>query len=336
MSIIRKLSVLALTAFFAGAAFSGCGGAGQTSSDAGQEEGTVAGKVLTGGGSKVIYIITPARSNPFFRAETEAAAAKAKELGYEVRSSFHDEDETKQSELFDNAISDKAAAIICDHADAGAVEEEIRKARRANIPTFLIDRGIKTEGLAVSRIMANNVQGAKGIAEKFAEAMGKKGQYIELLGIESDPNAQFRSKAFHEVLDRYPEMELVGRETANWEQMEAAQITETFLQTYPELKGIICGNDTMAIGALESVRNAGLTDIAVVGVDGSDEAAAAIKSGSMTGTALQQAALMAEMAVEQADAYLRDGTTGKPERQLVDCVIITKENVDRLKGFVYK
>ena len=44
---------------------------------------------------------------------------------------------------------------------------------------------------------------------------------------------------------------------------------------------------------------------------------------------------MAEMAVEQADAYLKDGTTGLDEKQLVDCIAITKDNVDKLSGFVY-
>ena len=55
----------------------------------------------------------------------------------------------------------------------------------------------------------------------------------------------------------------------------------------------------------------------------------------MTGTALQQCALMAEMAVEQADKYLKEGSTGLEEKQLVDCVAITIENVDKLSAFVY-
>ena len=55
----------------------------------------------------------------------------------------------------------------------------------------------------------------------------------------------------------------------------------------------------------------------------------------MTGTALQQCALIAEMAVQQAHDYLTNGTTGLEEKQLVDCLAITIENVDNLKAFVY-
>ena len=56
----------------------------------------------------------------------------------------------------------------------------------------------------------------------------------------------------------------------------------------------------------------------------------------MTGTALQQAARIAEMSVEQADKYLKTGSTGKDEKQLIDCIAITSKNVDKLHTFVYK
>ena len=132
-------------------------------------------------------------------------------------------------------------------------------------------------------------------------------------------------------------MKMVAQQTANWEQTEANQKVETILQSNPNIKGIICGNDTMAMGAIAAIKNAGLAGkVAVIGVDGSDEAAAAIRDGAMTGTALQQAALISEMAVEQADKYLKSGSTGLDEKQLVDCVIITKDNVAKLKAFVYK
>lgn len=294
-----------------------------------------AAEVLPGGGSNIIYIITPSHSNPFFKTEADAAAAAAEALGYEVKTVSHDDDATKQSELFDNAIADKAAAIICDNAGADATVAAVQKARDAGIPTFLIDREINADGVAISQIVANNYQGAKAIAEEWVEAMGEEGKYAELLGKESDTNAGVRSSAFHEVIDQYDTLEMVAQQTANWEQTEGYEKTETILQSNPEITGIICGNDTMAVGAAEAVKAAGRDDIMIIGVDGSDEAATLIAAGDMTGTALQQCALIAEMAVQQADDYLKNGTTGLEEKQLVDCVAITKDNVGNLKTFVY-
>ena len=48
-----------------------------------------------------IAIITPSHDNPFFKAEADGAAAKAKELGYDTMVLVHDDDANKQSELFD-------------------------------------------------------------------------------------------------------------------------------------------------------------------------------------------------------------------------------------------
>ncbi len=292
-------------------------------------------KVLPGGGSNIIYVITPSHSNPFFKTEADAAEAKAIELGYEVKVASHDDDATKQMQLFENAIADKAAAIICDNAGADATVEAVQKAADAGIPTFLIDREINQDGVAISQIVANNYQGAKAIAEVWVEAMGEEGKYAELLGKESDTNAGVRSAAFHEVIDQYEGLELVATQTANWDQTQGYEKTETILQSNPEITGIICGNDTMAVGAAEACAAAGRSDIKIIGVDGSDEAAALIKEGKLVGTALQQCALMAEMAVVQADDYLKNGTTGLEEKQLVDCVAIWSENVDKLSKFVY-
>ena len=168
----KKICALIASACFMGALFTGCGG-GDKPADGDKKEAKVEdSKPLTGGGSKIVYIITPSHSNPFFKTEADAASAKAKALGYEVKAVSHDDDATKQSELFDNAISDKAAAIICDNAGADATVAAVRKAREANIPTFLIDREINASGVAISQIVANNYQGAKGVAEAFVEAMG--------------------------------------------------------------------------------------------------------------------------------------------------------------------
>ena len=328
--VVMALGTMAL-------AVAGCGGTEQKKPEAKPAAKTeTKAPALKGGGSKIIYIITPSHANPFFKTEADAASAKAKALGYEVKVVSHDDDATKQSSLFDNAISDKAAAIICDNAGADATVAAVKKARDAQIPTFLIDREINGKGIAIAQIVANNYQGAKAIAEVFVEKMGEKGNYAELMGKESDTNAGVRSSAFHEVIDKYKGLKMVAKQTANWEQAEAYQKTETILQSHPDIKGIVCGNDTMAMGAIAAVKNAGLKNVAVIGVDGSDEAAAAIKAGTMTGTALQQAARIAEMSVEQADKYLKTGSTGKDEKQLIDCVAITSKNVDKLHTFVYK
>ena len=164
--------------------------------------------------------------------------------------------------------------------------------------------------------------------------MNYEGKYAELLGLESDTNCQVRSENFHSVIDEYPDLEMVAQQSANWDQTQAYEKAEAILQSNPDITGIICGNDTMACGAIQACIDAGRDDIKVIGVDGSDDAAAYIKSGNMVGTALQQIALITETAVRQADDYLK-GKAPEQEKQLVPCVAITSDNVDKLSGFVY-
>ena len=315
---MKKIVALVLTLILAGCLFAGA----------------MAEELLPGGGSNIIYIITPSTSNPFFNTEQVVGAAKAQELGYEVKCFSHDDDAQTQLQLFEAAIADNAAAIICDNAGADASIEAVQKAVDAGIPTFLIDREINQSGLAVAQIVADNAQGAAAIAEVWVEAMDYEGAYAELLGLESDTNCHVRSENYHAVIDEYDTLVMVAQQSANWDQTEAYEKTEAILQANPEIKGIICGNDTMACGATQACIDAGRTDILIIGLDGSDEAAAYIKSGNMVGTALQQIAAITEMAVEQADAYLK-GTAPETEKQLVPCVAITADNVDNLSAFVY-
>jgi erythritol transport system substrate-binding protein len=285
-------------------------------------------------GKQLIAIITASLDNPFFVTMANTADAEAKKLGYDTWVVSHNDDANKQSELIDTAISKKAAAIILDNAGADASVAAIQKAKDAGIPTFLVDREINKTGVAVSQIVSNNFQGAQLGAQEFVKLMGEKGNYVELTGKESDTNAGVRSQGYHSVLDKYPDMKMVAQQSANWDQNEAFQKMETILQAHPDITGVICGNDTMAVGAAAALKAAGRSDVIVVGFDGSPDAANGIKDGSIQATVLQPIVNLSVMAVDQADKYLKSGSTGVDEKQTVDCILITKDNVANLDNFV--
>jgi erythritol transport system substrate-binding protein len=281
----------------------------------------------------LIAIITPSHDNPFFKAEAEAADKKAKELGYSTLVLVHDDDPNKQSQLFDTAIARGAKAIILDNAGAAASVAPIKRAKDAGIPSFLIDREINETGVAVSQIVSNNYQGAQLGAQEFVKLMGEKGNYAELVGKESDTNAGIRSRGYHDVLDQYPDLKMVARQSANWSQTEAYEKMETILQANPDIRGVISGNDTMAMGAWAALKAANRTDVIVVGFDGSNDVRDSILEDGIKATVLQPAYRQAEVAVEQADKYLKTGSTGQDEKQLMDCVLINKDNAAKLETF---
>ena len=176
--------------------------------------------------ANLIAIITPSHDNPFFKAEADTANTRAKALGYDTIVLVHDDDANKQSELIDTAIARRAKAIILDNAGSEASIAAVRKAKAAGIPSFLIDREINATGVAISQIVSNNYQGAQLGGRAFIKALGEKGNYVELVGREADINAGIRSKGYHDVIDQFPNMKMVARQTANWSQTEAYSVME--------------------------------------------------------------------------------------------------------------
>ncbi|MGI9226936.1 MAG: substrate-binding domain-containing protein, partial [Candidatus Nanopelagicaceae bacterium] len=141
--------------------------------------------------------------------------------------------------------------------------------------------------------------------------------------------------AYHAVIDQIPGFKLLQKETANWDRAQGKAKMELMLQAHPDLQGVIAGNDEMALGAIEALRAAGKLDkVKVLGFDGNDDAVAAVIAGEMVATVLQPIVDGTKAAVNQAHAFLTDGTMPASEKQAIDCILITKENAGKLKGFV--
>jgi erythritol transport system substrate-binding protein len=286
----------------------------------------------------LIVIITPSHSNPFFKTVGDAAFAKAVELGYDALVIQHDDDVVKQSEAFDTAISRKAAAIVCDNAGADATIAPVQAAKAAGIPTFLVDREINSTGDAVAQMVSNNYQGASLVAEYFVECMDGEGNYVEFTGKESDTNAGVRSSGYHGVMDQYEGLKMIEQQSANWSQTEAYEKMESIIQARGagNIKGVICGNDTMAMGVVEACLKAGMKNVIVCGFDGSNDVRDSILRNEIKATGLQPIAYISEQAVLQADQYIKTSKTDKEEKQLLDCVLITKDNAGKLDNFTLK
>lgn len=282
----------------------------------------------------LLYCITPSTANPFFEAIQKACKEEGEALGYTVKCESHDEDASRQAELFDEAIAEGATAIICDNADPDATIEPVERAKEAGIPTFLVDREINREGLCISQIVTDNYQGATAVAQYLVEVTGGEGRYIELLGPENDKNCRIRSEAFHAILDR-TNMEMAAQRSAKWDREEGRIKTAKLLLRYPDITAVVCGNDAMACGAADAVAEANPDhEIFIIGMDGSDEMADNITEGRATATVLQQIDAMTRNAVNQANDYLMKGRTGVEEKQWMDCVLVNKDNADRIEGFV--
>ena len=246
----------------------------------------------------------------------------------------HKGDTNTESNLIDTAITNKSVAIILDPANADGSVGAVKKAVAANIPVFLVNAEINQDGLAKAQLVSNNAQGAAIGAQQWVESVGDKGKYVELFGNPADNNAATRSNGYETVLTQYPDLEKSAQEVANWDRTQGFNKMQSMLQANPDIVGVISGNDEMALGAIAALKEAGKLDqIKVGGFDGSPDAVAAVKAGEMQYTVLQPVATFSAEAVRQADSFIKTGKTGADsEKQLFDCILVTKDNVDDFTG----
>ncbi len=280
------------------------------------------------GGLISIVVIDPA--NPYWLTEGNVAAAEAQKLGYKATVGASKGDTNTESKLIDTAITNKSVAIILDPADASGSVGAVKRAMAANIPVFLVNAEINQEGLAKAQLVSNNAQGAALGGQQWVKMIGDKGNYVELLGNPSDNNAATRSNGYETVLSQFEGLKKVGSQVANWDRTQGHDKMQSLLQAHPDIVGVISGNDEMALGAVAALKEVGkLASVKVGGFDGSPDAAAAIKAGDLQYTVLQPVAVYSKKAVDEADSFIKTGKTGAAsEKQLFDCTLVTKDNVD--------
>ena len=280
----------------------------------------------------LMTIIVNDPSNPYWLTEGKVAQKTAEKLCYTAKVSAHKGDTNTESQLMDTAITNKSKAIILDPANADGSVGSVKKAIAANIPVFIINAELNQSGLAKAQLVSNNAQGAALGAQQWVQQVGDAGDYVELKGPPSDNNAATRANGFETVLSQYPDLKKTGSEVANWDRTQGYNKMQSLLQANPNVKGVISGNDEMALGAIAALKEAGkLKQVTVGGFDGSPDAVDAVKEGTLAYTVMQPVATFAAKAVEQADTFLKTGKTGaSSEKQLFDCVLITKENAAKI------
>ncbi|MBM4467634.1 MAG: D-ribose ABC transporter substrate-binding protein, partial [Chloroflexi bacterium] len=201
--------------------------------------------------------------------------------------------------------------LLINPTDAEAVVPSIEKANVAGIPVFTVDRAT-AGGTIVSHIASDNVAGGKMAGEELARLLGGKGKVVELEGITGTSSARERGQGFNEVIKGYPGIEVVARQTADYDRAKGLMVFENILAAQPNIAGVFAHNDQMILGAIEAAEAAGRTkEIVFVGFDAIDDAVAAVKAGKLAATIAQQPAEMGRLSVEFAAKYLRGETVDK-------------------------
>jgi ribose transport system substrate-binding protein len=248
-----------------------------------------AAPAASGGSGKTIGVSIQNREAQFYQELEAGLRAEAQKYGYGITVVDAGRDNSKQQSQVEDFISQKVAAIVLTPYDSQAIGSAIVEANKAGIPVFTADiANTSSQGVVVSHIASDNVQGGAQAGKLMCAAVGKSGS-VAILDEPEVTSVQDRVKGFKAALaGTCPGVTIVADIDGGGERAKASSATEDILQSHKDLKGIFGINDDSALGAATAVDAASMTGkIAVIGYDATPEARAAIKAGTMYGDAIQ-------------------------------------------------
>lgn len=260
--------------------------------------------------------------NPFFVSLRDGAQTAADRLGVDLVVKDAGDDVEQQKTQVQELIDASVDAILINPVDGDAIVPAIEAANAARIPVLTIDRSA-SGGRIVSHVASDNLAGGRMAAGYLAENLGGAGKVIELEGVPGTSAAQQRGAGFNEAIAASEGIEVIARQTANFNREEGKTVFAQLLDEYAEIDGVFAHNDEMILGAIEAAKEADRAgDIRFVGFDAVEDAVSAVESGDLLATIAQQPEEMGRLGVEAAVDHLNDKDI--PEALPVDLALITK------------
>ena len=205
---------------------------------------------------------------------TEAVQAEAEERGINLL--FSDAQQSQENQIAAMqawlAQGDVDAIILAPVIESGW-DEILTEAQDFGVPVIIVDRNVDSDpSLYVTRVSSDFVHEGRLAAAWLVQATSGECNIVELQGTVGSAAATDRQTGFNEVIALFPKMQIIQSETGDFVRTEGKRVMESFLSSEdPEnICAVWAHNDDMAIGAIEAIKEVGLTpgeDILVVSVD---------------------------------------------------------------------
>lgn len=268
--------------------------------------------------------------NEFNSQLVEAVQDRAEEIGVNLTVVSADKDPAKQVSQIDNALasSDIDGAII-QATSAEGVTAGVNALKEEGVPTITLHEAIAAQEEVTSYVGPDLATIGLIVMEHVCEEMDGEGDIAILVGVMGNSVQVSIAGSYDSILEKYPDVNVVFRDTANWETDEALAKVENWLSTGKEFETIVCMNDAMAIGAMQAVNSAGKTgEIKIYGSDAVAQAVEAVKAGEMTGTVYFDVVEEGKAAIDT----LYSAVSGEEVEKevLLPPTLITSENIDEI------
>ncbi|GMU24839.1 MAG: D-ribose ABC transporter substrate-binding protein [Phycisphaerae bacterium] len=278
------------------------------------QKGSTGSSTTRPAGRARIALSMKSRQNPFFAQMENGAKDAAKRLDVDLESLATDKetDTEKQTSQVETVISKGVDVILMTPVDSKAIIAPLLQAQQRGIRIINIDNRIdvaeaEKAGLKIEAFIGpDNVEGARKSAMAMIEKIEKEGGKIAMIeGVRGADNAEQRKKGFNQAVEQAKadgyNIEVAAMDTGEWMTEPAQRKMEGMLTQHPDLKGVFCANDMMALGAIQAVKSAGKAgQIVITAYDNLEAAREAIRAGTLYATVEQHPYKMGELGVEYA------------------------------------
>ena len=290
---------------------------------------SLAGCGLPGASSDRIVYANYDDADGFCAQIKDAFAAKAKADGIEGEFLDAKNDGNMQIDQLNEAISSGAGAIVLLAADGSSIVKTIEKANDAGIPIITVNRSVS--GGKVLRAYSDDVEAGRMQGEYMASHLPPNAKIVYLQGDATQSSAVGRWEGFKAAcLDKRPDIQLLSFVDAGWSKAEALKTMMLWMNMFPEINGVVAGNDEMALGAIAALKGSNrLAGCLVSGVDATPAGLAAVEAGEMVQTVKQDAKAQGEGALTLAEGFLKGSP---PSGDLaIPFTSITADNIAQAK-----
>ena len=174
-------------------------------------------------------------------------------------------------------------------------DEVLAEVNEAEIPLILLDRipDCADKIDYVAAFGGDFVEEGRRMATwtaNYVEKLGRSEEELNIVILEGTTGSDAaigRAKGIAEVLESYPNLQVVASQTGNFTRAEGQTVMESFLKSQDKIDVLLAHNDDMALGAVDAIKAAGKvpgTDIIIVGCDSPKSAFEAIIAGDMNAT----------------------------------------------------
>ena len=264
------------------------------------------------------------------------AEAEAKGVKVDLYAAQSEEDLEGQLAILESCISKGYKGIAIAPLSSVNVLPGIAEATEKGITIVDVDEKFdETElenqgGACVAYVATDNVAvGNKG-GQFIVDNVDEGAQVAIIEGKSGNQSSEDRAEGARKAFEDGG-LDIIGSQAADWDRQTALDVATTYIQQNPDLKGIYCCNDGMALGAIQAVINADkVGEILVVGTDGDTEAVESIAAEQLSATVAQDPAQIGASSLDLLIDAVENGTTAEvgtfPEKTPIDSVLITAEN----------